>query len=181
MHAEELNTSSTTASEYCHCWGSICHLTAAGFSVSPAAILCFCFFNSMVTFRCYLLMFLITEQNERDRNKYQLIRLISICDFSPLQEDVSCHASKDRRTGPSPAVLHRHGHCARGQQEIQVPPSHWCMTGSGMTVLAECPLWTHSQKKNQKPSLHILKLCSSPFTDGPNAEMCPRVPPLNCC
>lgn len=40
--------------------------------------------------------------------------------FSP-QEDVSCHASKDSRSGPSPAVLHRHGHRACGQQEIQVP------------------------------------------------------------
>lgn len=41
--------------------------------------------------------------------------------FSPHpQEDVSRHESEDRGTRPSSAVLHRHGHRARGQQEIQV-------------------------------------------------------------
>lgn len=44
--------------------------------------------------------------------------------FFPLQEDVSCHESEDRRSGPSPAVLHRHGHRACGQQEIQVSEYH---------------------------------------------------------
>lgn len=40
--------------------------------------------------------------------------------FSARQEDVSRHESEDRGARPSPAVLHRHGHRARGQQEIQV-------------------------------------------------------------
>lgn len=41
--------------------------------------------------------------------------------FSPHpQEDVSRHEGEDRGTRPASTVLHRHGHRARGQQEIQV-------------------------------------------------------------
>jgi len=40
------------------------------------------------------------------------------------QEDVPRHEGEDRRPGPPPAVLHRHGHRARGQQEIQVSSHH---------------------------------------------------------
>lgn len=54
---------------------------------------------------------------------HQIFQNCAFSPFCPHQEDVSCHAGKDCRSGPSSAVLHRHGHCACGQQEIQVPSS----------------------------------------------------------
>lgn len=41
------------------------------------------------------------------------------------QEDVSCYESQTRWPGPPSAVLHRHGYCACGQQEVQVRWWRW--------------------------------------------------------
>lgn len=50
----------------------------------------------------------------------EAIALMACFFFFSRQEDVSRHESEARGARPSPAVLHRHGHRARGQQEIQV-------------------------------------------------------------
>lgn len=74
-----------------------------------------------------------------------------------FQEDVSCHAREDIRPGPSPAVLHRHGHRARGQQEIQVLSPHMQDPASPLSG-TESRTWHFLSV-----SLRI-SLCSLPFS-----------------
>lgn len=74
--------------------------------------------------------------------------MTSLLFFVPNQEDVSGHEGKNRRPGPAPAVLHRDGHRASGQQEIQVPSSSYAHT------LTHKPTHTHPHTRLRAAEHH---------------------------
>lgn len=121
-------------------------------------------------------LFLIYITGGKTQKEIRSIIFIMCCFFFflPLQEDVSCHASKDSRSGPSSAVLHRHGHRARGQQEIQVP----AVNVTVLTSTSQCPdqrfLFERSCRK-QALNFMVFARFMSHFIPLANAQMHPGV------
>lgn len=74
-----------------------------------------------------------------DWNKMKFMIWTKMFLFS--QEDVSSHAGKDRRSRPASAVLHRHGHRSRGQQEIQVLWHFTQREPKDLKLLNACSAW----------------------------------------
>lgn len=155
------------------CCRLICHVTAAAFTVLRCSKCCS---RGNLLLIVSPVLNLHNKRKDTERNLlHHIYYVLLFLFFLPLQEDVSCHASKDSRSGPSSAVLHRHGHRARGQQEIQVPAVN-------VTLLTSTGQWRPDQRflferSCRKQTLNFIVFAHfiSHFIPLANAQMHPGV------